>query len=85
MEAPEVGTTPLLGRRRTVIPLHSLHLLQDDPIQEHGQLGGEDLDAGRPVRRRSWKAKDTLFEAFVPQAPAVFLPCRILAGPPCGS
>jgi hypothetical protein len=57
-----------------MVSLAALHLLQDDTVEEHGQLGGADLDAGQAVAVDSGEAKDALFEALVPQAPAVLLP-----------
>jgi hypothetical protein len=57
-----------------VVALAALHLLQDNAVQQHGQFGGADLDTRRPAVASSWKAKDALFEALVPQAPAVFFP-----------
>jgi hypothetical protein len=73
-----------LGRGLPVIALAALHLLQHDAVQEHGQFGGADLDAGRAVAGRSGEAKDPLFESLIPQAPAVLLPGEDLepvAGP----
>lgn len=52
----------------------TLHLLQDDAVQEHGQLRSADFDAARPLASGSREAKDSLFEPFIPQAPSVLFP-----------
>src|SRR5262249_59117423 len=62
------------GRGRAVVSLAALHLLQDDTVEEHGQLGGADLDAGRAIAAGGGEAKDSFFKSLVPQAPAVLLP-----------
>src|SRR5262245_8352880 len=63
-----------LGRGRAVIALASLHLLQDYAVEEHGQFGGANLDAGRAVSGRGGETKNPLFESLIPQAPDVLLP-----------
>src|SRR5262245_10561532 len=73
-EAPGCARRGSLGRGRAVIALAALHLLQHDTIEEHGQFGGADLQARWPVAGRHGEAKDALFEALVPQAPAVLVP-----------
>src|SRR5262249_50872390 len=62
------------GRGRAAIALAALHLLQDDTVEQHGQLGGADLDASRAVIDHSGEAKHAFFESLIPQAPAVLLP-----------
>jgi hypothetical protein len=57
-----------------VIALAALHLLQDDAIEEHSQLGGADRDTGWSVAGRGGEAKDSSFKSLIPQAPSVLLP-----------
>src|ERR1700729_483248 len=63
-----------LSRGRAVIAFAALHLFQDDSVQQHGQLGGADLNAGRSLASHRREAKDSLFESFIPQAITVLLP-----------
>src|SRR3954467_12957350 len=73
-EAPGHVRRGSLGRGRPMIALAALHLLQHDAVEEHGQLGGADLQAGRPVAGRRGEAKYACFKALIPQAPAVSFP-----------
>src|SRR5262249_36674533 len=72
--AQSVSRRGLLGRGRAVIALAALYLLQDNPVEEHGQLGSADLHARWTVAGRHGEAKDTGFQALIPQTPAVFFP-----------
>src|SRR5262249_4867192 len=73
-EAPGESGRGSFGRGRAVVALAALHLLQHDAVEEHGQLGGANLQAGWPVAGRDGEAKYTFFKSLIPQAPAVFLP-----------
>src|SRR5262249_11868954 len=63
-----------LGCGRAVIALAPLHLLQDDAVEEHGQLGGTDLQAGWPVTGRGGGGQDGGFEGRDPQGTTRLLP-----------
>jgi hypothetical protein len=78
-----VSESGLLSRGRAVIAFAALHLLQDDAVQQHGQLGGADLDAGRSLTSHRREAKDSLFESFIPQAITVLLPGQDLETVAC--
>jgi hypothetical protein len=65
-----------------MVALAALHLLQDDPVQQHGQLGGADLDPG-------WVVGLVLASGRCLRIPPGFDPAAlrallvVLEGPPC--
>src|SRR4051812_15609826 len=63
-----------LRRGRAVIALAPLYLLQYYAVEEHGQLGGADLQARWSVADGQRKAKDAFLKALLPQAPAILRP-----------
>src|SRR5258708_33878789 len=73
-EAPDPLATDLLGRRRPVVALAPLHLLQHHAVEQHGQLGGANLQPRRTVAADGGKMENALFESLIKNGPAVLLP-----------
>src|SRR5205085_143226 len=71
---PHCGVVGSLDRRRPMVAAAALHLLQHDTVEEHGQLGGADLQACHVVALGHGEAKDPLLQSLVPDGPAVCIP-----------
>ena len=52
----------------------TLDLLQNDAVEQHGQLGRADLDTGWATVLSRGEAKNALFKSLIPQAPSILLP-----------